>query len=73
MHRSGALTLFPPSGDTYGLPTSATTTGSTTFTICLAWEKTSCIAAKNKTLNPDDSIQWMDHGAVICSTPDKDN
>ncbi|HBG58591.1 arabinan endo-1,5-alpha-L-arabinosidase [Proteiniphilum sp. UBA1028] len=45
------------------------------YSVSAFGKNTSCIGlAKNKTLNPDDpAFQWMDHGAVICSTPDKDN
>ncbi len=45
------------------------------YSVSAFGKNTSCIGlATNKTLHPDDpAFKWMDHGAVICSTPGKDN
>lgn len=45
------------------------------YSVSAFGKNTSCIGlATNKTLNPKDpEFYWEDHGAVICSTPNKDN
>lgn len=45
------------------------------YSISVFGKNTSCIgAATNKTLNPDDpAYQWVDHGKVLESVPNRDN
>lgn len=45
------------------------------YSVSAFGKNTSCIGvATNKTLNPmDKDFKWLDHGAVICSTPNVDN
>lgn len=45
------------------------------YSVSAFGKNSSCIGlATNKTLHPDDpEFEWIDHGAVICSTPNVDN
>ncbi|MEN6588814.1 MAG: arabinan endo-1,5-alpha-L-arabinosidase [Proteiniphilum sp.] len=45
------------------------------YSVSAFGKNTSCIGlVTNKTLHPDDpEFEWIDHGAVICSTPNVDN
>jgi arabinan endo-1,5-alpha-L-arabinosidase len=45
------------------------------YSVSAFGKNSSCIGlATNKTLHPNDpDYKWVDHGAVICSTPGKDN
>ena len=45
------------------------------YSVSAFGKNTSCIGlVTNKTLHPEDpAFKWVDHGAVICSTPGKDN
>ena len=45
------------------------------YSVSAFGKNTSCMGVvTNKTLHPDDpDFEWVDHGAVICSTPDVDN